>query len=103
MVFLNLGTAEDPILIFCKTRCMGLYGHPVDTAVLGACADEAPVRGRRYFGNTSNTAKAPCGARGAYDLRVVIASEAYDHNAQRKTLESFVFAHPPLPFSFKSG
>ena len=49
------------------------------------------MRGRRYFGNTSNTTKAPCGARGAYDLRVVIASEAYDHNAQRKTLESFVF------------
>ena len=105
MVFLNRGTADDgtqpekldEILDF--SGCMSSR-----TRVAPAAAHEAPAPQSARLASTGNTGNAPMGelarssARGPCGLRVVIASEAHDHNAQRKTLESFVFSHPPLPF-----
>ena len=117
MVFLNRGTADDgtqpekldEILDFSGPFWLHSGCTSSRTRVAPAAAHEAPAPQSARLasaGNTGNTGNAPMGelarssARGPCGPRVVIASEAHDHNAQRKTLESFVFSHPPLPFLF---
>eukprot|EP01043_Picozoa_sp_COSAG02_P066248 COSAG02_NODE_10246_length_1987_cov_2.292373_2_plen_88_part_00 len=76
---------------------------------VGACADEAPGRGvAAILGNTGNTPRRHASPRRhavleARPLWPPSCDRKHDHNTQRKTLESFVFSHPPLPFLFQCG